>query len=87
MSLLEDIQQGFTNAIDDIRHSVVEQGWFGQDTSGDISSSADISTPEIDAPAIELSQSEESIIEMFTPPAEAEQELVGQEQEIEGMDI
>ncbi len=46
MSLINDIQQGFIDAMDDIRHSVVEQGWFGQETTDNISTgNAEIATP------------------------------------------
>jgi hypothetical protein len=75
MSLIDDILEGFTNTIDDIRHNVVEQGWFGQETTSDIDAGTGIDAPDITAPEIEPPESLESIMEMFTPPsAEAEQD-------------
>ncbi len=92
MSLLDEIIEGFSSAIDDIRHNVVEQSWFGQETSGDIHSgdatnieASEITAPEIEAPAHAQERQQESIMEMFTPPAEQEMEQ-GIEQE-QGIDI
>lgn len=85
MSLLDEIIEGFTNAIDDIRHNVIEQGWFGQETTGDINSgdTTDTQALEITAPEIAPAADTASIIDMFTPPAEQEQ---GLEQE-QGIDV
>ena len=88
MSILQEIQEGFMNAIDDIRHTIVEQGWFGQDTTGNISdANTAIEAPEITpAQAIEPADNQQSITDMFTPPPSEDPEQT-QEQDIEGMDI
>ena len=39
--------EGLAGAIDDIRHQVVEQAWFGQQTTGNIE------LPQVQAPTIE----------------------------------
>ncbi len=90
MSLIDELIEGFTSAIDDIRHNVVEQGWFGQETTSDISDgvgTTGIEAPEITAPEIspaQARQQDESIMDMFTPPAEADmQQERGQEQGID----
>lgn len=92
MSFLSDLQEGFMNAIDDIRHKVVEQGWFGQETTGDMSANS----PEINAPDADQANALDNIMNMFTPPPaqEAEPELNQEQNETqentqkqEGMDI
>lgn len=84
MSLLDELIAGFSSAMDDIRHNVVENGWFGQETSGDISDKAGVEATDITAPDIEAPKSLDSIMEMFTPPpAETEQE----KRQEQGIDI
>ncbi len=79
MSLLDELIEGFSSMMDDIRHNVVEQSWFGQETTGDISDSgaSGIEAPEITAPEIEplTERQQENIMEMFTPPAKMGQGL------------
>jgi len=36
MGFWDELTQGLASAADDIRHQVVEQGYFGQQTTGDI---------------------------------------------------
>jgi len=43
--------EGLTSAMDDIRHQVVEQPWFGRQTTGNIE------LPQVEAPAIEPASS------------------------------
>jgi hypothetical protein len=43
-TLLETLTQGIINAVDDVRHKVVEEGYFGRETTKDIG--AAIPAPE-----------------------------------------
>jgi hypothetical protein len=36
MSLWDEMTQGFANAVDDIRHKVVEEPWYGREVTGNI---------------------------------------------------
>ncbi len=99
MSLLDEFTQGFANAIDDIRSKVVEQGWSGQqqnyggsggwaDTKG-VEAPEDVEMADIgtdtEPPPIEIPEAD--LMEMFTPPPEAEQGIEqGQDLEQDGMD-
>lgn len=47
MGILDGFAEGLASAIDDIRNQVVEQPWFGQQTTGSIE------LPQVDAPPIE----------------------------------
>lgn len=47
MGIFDGFAEGLASAIDDIRHTVVEQGYFGQQTTGNIE------LPQVEAPAIE----------------------------------
>ena len=47
MGIFDGFAEGLASAIDDIRHTVVEQGYFGQQTSGNIE------LPQVEAPTIE----------------------------------
>lgn len=53
--------EGVADAVDQIRHQVVEQGWFGQQTTGDIS------LPQIEAPKIEAPQTQAKDGEVLPP--------------------
>ena len=36
MSLWDEMTQGFADAVDDIRHKVVEEPWYGREVTGNI---------------------------------------------------
>lgn len=36
MSFWDELTQGFVNAVDDIRHKVVEEPWYGREVTGNI---------------------------------------------------
>ena len=59
MGLFDGFAEGLTSAIDDVRHNVVEQGWFGQQTTGNIE------LPQAEAPAIEPANT--GIIDLTSP--------------------
>ena len=44
MGIFDGFAEGLAGAIDDIRHQVVEEGYFGRQTTGDIS------LPQVEAP-------------------------------------
>lgn len=50
MGIFEGFAEGLAAAVDDIRHQVVEQGYFGQQTTGNIE------LPQVQAPTIEAPQ-------------------------------
>lgn len=49
MSIWDEFQEGFVNATNDIRHTVIEEPYFGRATSGDIE--AQIATANIEVAA------------------------------------
>ncbi len=59
MGFFSGFAEGLASAIDDIRHQVVEQGYFGQQTTGNIE------LPQAQAPAIEAPSS--GIIDLTSP--------------------
>lgn len=36
MSFWDEMTKGFVNAVDDIRHKVVEEPWYGREVTGNI---------------------------------------------------
>lgn len=48
MGIFDGFAEGLASAIDDIRHQVVEQPWFGQQTTGNVE------LPQVEAPTIEV---------------------------------
>lgn len=51
MGIFDGFAEGLASAIDDIRNQVVEQPWFGQQTTGSIE------LPQVEAPPIEAPSS------------------------------
>lgn len=62
MGIFDGFAQGLASAIDDIRHQVVEQPMYGQQTTGNIE------LPQVQAPAIEPAQSPQSLDGEILPP-------------------
>ena len=52
MGIFDGFAEGLASAIDDIRHQVIEQPWFGQQTTGNIE------LPQVEAPTIEAPESQ-----------------------------
>ena len=62
MGIFDGFAQGLASAIDDIRHQVVEQGYFGQQTSGNIE------LPQVQAPATTAPGS--GVVDLASPNAD-----------------
>ncbi len=59
MGFFDGFAEGLASAIDDIRHQVVEQGYFGQQTTGNIE------LPQVQAPATTAPSS--GVIDLTSP--------------------
>ncbi|TXI24148.1 MAG: hypothetical protein E6Q61_05445 [Nitrosomonas sp.] len=57
MSLWDEFQEGFVNATNDIRHTVVEEPYFGRATSGDIA-------PPVASESVEAVSVEPAVIDL-----------------------
>jgi hypothetical protein len=62
MGFFSGFAEGLSSAIDDIRHTVVEQAYFGQQTTGNIE------LPQVEAPTIEAPSS--GMVDLTSPNAD-----------------
>ena len=61
MGFFDGFAEGLASAIDDIRHQVIEQPWFGQQTTGNIE------LPQVETPTIEAPQGQARNGEVMPP--------------------
>lgn len=59
MGIFDGFAEGLASAIDDIRHQVIEQPMYGQQTTGNIE------LPQVQAPAIEAPSS--GVVDLTSP--------------------